>query len=409
MPFGLRNAGQTFQRFMDQVLRGLHCCFDYIDDVLIASTSEEDHKVHLRQVFQRLSEYGILINPSKCILGVSSLEFLGHHVSSEGIRPLSSKVDAVQQFPRPTTARQLREFVGLVNFYHRFVPQCAQILHPLNALLSAIRPAQQLIWTEEATTAFNDIKQALAQATLLNQPKPSAPTCIISDASDIAVGAVLQQLIGDVWCPISYFSKKLKPSETRYSTFDRELLAIYLAIKHFRHFIEGREFHVQTDHKPPHICIPARADHHSPRQIRQLDFIVQFTSDIRYIKGSENAAADSLSRVVVGAVTSNAIDFHAMALAQQSDKELSDLQAGTTSLILQAFPLPSTDATLICDTSTGNPRPYVPESFRRRIFDSLHGLAHPGVRASQKLLTTCYVWPRINADVRQWARSCLKC
>ena len=111
------------------------------------------------------------------------------------------------------------------------------------------------------------------------------------------------------------------------------------------------------------------------------------------------------------AVTSNGIDFHAMALAQQSDKELSDLQlqAGTTSLILQAFPLPSMDATLICDTSTGNPRPYVPEKFRRRVFDSLNGLAHPGVRASQKLLTTRYVWPRINADVRQWARSCLKC
>ena len=141
--------------------------------------------------------------------------------------------------------------MGLVNFYHRFVPQCAQILHPLNALLSAIRPAQQLIWTEEATTAFNDIKQALAQATLLNYPKPSAPTCIISDAFDIAVGAVLQQLIGDVWCPISYFSKKLKPSETRYSTFDRELLAIYLAISTSGISRSNRS-------QAPHICIPCR-------------------------------------------------------------------------------------------------------------------------------------------------------
>ena len=108
MPFGLRNAGQTFQRFMDQVLRGLHFCFVYIDDVLIASSFEEEHKQHLRQVFQRLSDYGILLNPPKYLFGISSLEFLGHHVSSQGIRPLDSKVDIIRNFPQPTTVRQLR-------------------------------------------------------------------------------------------------------------------------------------------------------------------------------------------------------------------------------------------------------------------------------------------------------------
>ena len=133
MPFGLRNAGQTFQRFMDQVLRGLHFCFVYIDDVLIASTSD---KQHLRQVFQCLSTHGILINPAKCLFGVKSLEFLGHHVSDQGICPLDSKVNIVREFPRPTTARQLREFVGLINFYHRFIPHCATILQPLNTLLA---------------------------------------------------------------------------------------------------------------------------------------------------------------------------------------------------------------------------------------------------------------------------------
>ena len=274
MPFGLRNAGQTFQRFMDQVLRGLHFCYVYIDNVLIASTSEEEHKDHLRQVFQRLSEYGILINPSKCLFGVSNLEFLGYHVSSEGIHPLDSKVAAIQQFPQPTTARQLREFLGLINFYHRFVPHCAWILQPLNTMLGNSRPSQQLVWTAEATAAFTEIKEALAQASLLSHPMPSAPTCIITDASDLGIGAVLQQFRNGVWHPISFFSKKLRPSETRYSTFDRELLAVYLAVKHFRHFIEGREFHIRTDHKPLTFALSAHADHHSPRQIRQLDFTV---------------------------------------------------------------------------------------------------------------------------------------
>ena len=251
MPFGLRNAAQTFQRFMDQVLRGLPFCYGYVDDLLIASTNAKEHKEHLRQVFQRLSEYGILINPTKCVFGASSLEFLGYQVSGDGIRPLDSKVEVVRQFPMPNSVRQLREFLGLINFYHRFVPRCAHTLQPLNALLSGSRgPAQQLVWTEEAVAAFTQAKEALASASLLNHPKPSAPTCIVTDASDTAVGAVLQQCIGGVWCPISYFSKKLKPPETRYSTFDRELLAVYLAIKHFQHFVEGREFHVLTDHKP---------------------------------------------------------------------------------------------------------------------------------------------------------------
>ena len=209
MPFGLRNAGQTFQRFMNQVFRGLHFCFVYIDDVLIASSSPQEHKNHLREVFQRPSEYGILINPLKCQLGVNSLDFLRHLVSSECIRPLESKVDVVQRFPNPTTARQLHKFLDLINFYHRFIPHCARISQPLNDLLATTRPSQQLAWTDEATRSFNELTDALAQATLLHHPMPSAPTCIVTDASDFAVGTVLQQFIDGIWCPISFFSKKL--------------------------------------------------------------------------------------------------------------------------------------------------------------------------------------------------------
>ena len=224
------------------------------------------------------------------------------------------------------------------------------------------------------------------------------------------MGAVLQQHIDGVWCPISFFSKKLKPSETRYSTFDRELLAVYLSIKHFRHFVEGREFHVRTDHKPLTFALGAHGDHHSPRQIRHLEFISQFTSDLRHVKGCENAAADALSRISVNAISPvSTIDFQAMALAQQSDQEFHHLQSSNTSLSLEPVQLPASDTTLICDTSTGTPRPYVPESFRRGVFDALHKMSHPGIRATQKLITARYVWPRINADVRLWTRACLQC
>ena len=238
MPFGLRNAAQTFQRFIDQVLRGLPYCYAYIDDLLIASSNPSKHKEHLRTVLQRLSDYGIIINPSKSVLGVAQLDFLGHRVDACGIAPLEEKVRVIREFPKPTTQRKLREFLGLINFYHRFLPNCAATLDPLNQLLK-IPPEskKELIWSDESTAAFNDIKQALANASLLTHPKLNAPTSIMSDASDKAVGAVLQQLIGSEWRPISYFSRKLRPPETRYSTFDRELLAVYLAIKHFRHFV----------------------------------------------------------------------------------------------------------------------------------------------------------------------------
>ena len=227
----------------------------------------------------------------------------------------------------------------------------------------------------------------------------------MTDASDTAVGAILQQEVDGIFHPISYFSRKLKPAETLYSTFDRELLAVYLAIRHFRHFVEGREFHIRTDHKPLIYARNARPDRH-PRQIRHLDFIAQFTSDIRFVKGAENTAADALSRISINATQGLRfpIDFEAMALAQRSDLDLQQLQASGTALDLRTVLIPSSTTPLTCDMSTGNPRPFVPESFRRIIFNSLHQLSHPEIRATQKLITARYVWPGINSDIHQWSR-----
>ena len=407
MPFGLRNSAQTFQRFIDQVLRGLDCSYAYIDDVLIASSSEEEHYHHLRAVLQRLSEYGIIVNPAKCVFGVSELEFLGHRVSSKGVQPLPEKVEVINSFPRPDSQRKLREFLGLINFYHRFLPQGATILQPLNDLLAepASKGYKDLVWTDEAVTAFNAAKQALAEATLLTHPSPTAPTNIATDASNVAVGGVLQQFIDDEWRPLAYFSKKLKPAETRYSTYDRELLAVYLTIKHFRYALEGRQFHVLTDHKPLTYSLSSKPDKHTPRQIRHLDFIAQFTSDIRHVAGQENQAADALSRIEV-VREYPAIDFERMAVAQRGDPDTIKL---SNSLQLKEIPIPGSTTTLICDTSTKTPRPVVPHIFRRIVFNSLHSLSHPSVRATQRLLTSRYVWPNINKDVRKWAQSCTEC
>lgn len=160
-----------------------------------------------------------------------------------------------------------------------------------------------LPWTQTHTEAFTQIKEALARASMLYHPKPDAPTCIMADASDKAVGAVLQQRSEEDWFPISYFSRKLTPAETHYSAFDRKLLAIYLAIRHFRHFVEGRQFHVLTDHKPLAYALSSDSAGYTPRQVHHLDYISQFTSDIRHVKGVHNAAADAHRGLFFGGQT----------------------------------------------------------------------------------------------------------
>ncbi|BHF77518.1 hypothetical protein SprV_0602062500 [Sparganum proliferum] len=406
MPFGLRNAAQTFQRFIDHILRGLPFVYAYIDDLLVASRNEEEHKEHLALVFDHLDKFGVVINPSKCVLGVSSLEFLGHQVDSEGLRPLSSKVDAVRNFPPPTSKRQLQRFLGMVNFYRRFLPNCADHMLPLTNMLSG--PKGPLKLTGEALTAFERIKNSLADATLLTHPAPEAQLSLMLDASTVAVGAVLKQHLAGSTQPLAFFSKKLLPAETRYSNFGRELLAIYLAVKHFRHLLEGREFTIFTDHKPLTFAIHSRSDKLSPRQIRHLDYISQFTSDIRHIDGSRNEVADALSRPSIAHLQlSPGIDLAEMAAEQRRvgspcDEDVSGLQ-------LQELPLTTGNGTTLCDVSTPSHRPFVPPSLRRKFFSSLHNRSHPGSQATDKLVSDRFVWPGMHKDLKAWTRACLGC
>ena len=235
-PFGLRNSGQTFKRFIDHVTRGLDFVFVYLDDLLVTSPDHSTHKKHLKKLFARLAEYGIIIGLKKCQFGTTELSFLGHHVCSEGISPLPSAVDSIVNFAKPEKQRALRRYLGMVNYYHRFIPHCAAKLTPLNNLLTAANEGHtrlspksnfDLKWNESAESAFSESEEILANGTLLVHPDPSAPFNITCDTSDFAVGGVLQQYIDNVWQPLSFFSKKLNPAETRYSAFDRELLAVY--------------------------------------------------------------------------------------------------------------------------------------------------------------------------------------
>ena len=205
-PFGLRNSDQTFQRFLNHVTRGLDFVFVYLDDLLLTNVDHRTHKKHLKILFTRLAEYGIIIGPEKCQFGTTELSFLGHHVCPEGISPLPSAVDAIVNFIKLEKQWALRRYFGMVNYYHRY-----NSLSPLSNF--------DLNWNESANVAFLESKQILANATLLVHPSPSAQFNITCDGSDFAVGGVLQQCVDNVWQPLSFFNKKLSPAETRYSSF----------------------------------------------------------------------------------------------------------------------------------------------------------------------------------------------
>ena len=406
MPFGLKNAAQAFQRLMDTVCQGLDFAFVYIDDILVASRDIKTHKEHLRLLFQRLQEYGLVINVSKSQFGRDTIDFLGHCITHAGIMPLPDKVDAITRFKQPVTVKGLQEFVGMANFYRRFIPAAARMMLPLFEALTG-KP-KTLVWDETMVKAFHDTKKALAEATLLTHPRHDAPISLTTDASDQAVGAVLQQFVNGSWEPLAFFSKKLRPPEKKYSAFDRELLALYLGVRHFRYFLEGQQFTAYTDHKPLTFCMSKTAEPWSSRQQRQLSYISEYTTDIRHVQGKDNSVADTLSRATIDDVQLG-IDYGAMATAQQQDAEVQAYRTSTSSFQLEDIPFGTQGVTLLCDTSTGHARPIVPASWRRRVFDTIHRLSHPSVRTTRKLIASRFVWSGLQKQVGIWAKQCIPC
>ena len=224
------------------------------------------------------------------------------------------------------------------------------------------------------------------------------------DASDIAMGGQIEQKIGGRFVPIAFFSKKLSTAEKKYSAFDRELLAIYSSIKHFRHYVEGRQFTVWTDHKPLCFAMASLAER-SPRQSRHLSYIAEFTTDIQHIQGIKNEVADALSRICS---ISEVIDYEELAAEQATCPQLRAM-AQDLSVTLDVTEVEINGHKILCDISTGRSRPLVPQSLRRRVFDLYHQLSHPGPRPTQRAILKGFVWQRLKTDVVLWCKECEAC
>ena len=298
MPFGIKNAAQAFQRLIHDVLAGLDFVYVYLDDILIFSASEIVHRQHVEIVLERLQQAGLQINPGKCVFAKPQVEFLGHQISSSGIEPAYNGhlVKDILKFPSPTTPKETQRFLGMCNFYRRFMPRAAAVMAPMYVATKWSAAEFKRNWNKVEDKSFSETKALLASTGTLAHPSASAETCVATDASELAMGGVLQQRTASGWRPLAYFSQNLSSAQRKYSTFDRELLAVATCIKKFCWFLEARPFHVITDHLPLTTALSRKSDHRLARQSRALENVAQYTSDIRYVQGQDNVVADALSR-----------------------------------------------------------------------------------------------------------------
>ena len=298
MPFGLTNSPAVFQALVNDVLRDMVDLFIYVylDDILIFSSSLQEHVQHVRRVLLRLLENGLFVKAEKCVFHAQSVSFLGHIISTEGVRMDPEKVKAVVNWPSPESRKALQRFLGFANFYRRFIRNFSQLAAPLTALTS---PSLTFRWSDAAEAAFAKLKSCFVSAPILVTPDRSRQFIVEVDASEVGVGAVLSQRAssdGKVH-PCAYYSHRLSPAEVNYDIGNRELLAVKLALEEWRHWLEGSgvPFIVWTDHK--NLEYIRTAKRLNSRQARWALFFGRFDFTLSYRPGSKNIKPDALSRL----------------------------------------------------------------------------------------------------------------
>ncbi|CAI7854072.1 unnamed protein product, partial [Closterium sp. NIES-54] len=354
LPFGLTNAPATFMGLMNDIFRPFLDRFVivFLDDILIFSTSLEEHAQHLRIVLDTLCHHRLYAKLSKCTFARSSIGFLDHVISSKGIAMDPAKVQCLADWPAPRTVAELQSFIGLAKYYRKFVFKFSHICAPLTDLF---REGATFQWGRPQQTAFNSIKSALTSAPVLTVADPSRPYFIWTDASDVAVGAILCQDHGHGMQPLAFESRKLQPAERNYATHDRELLAIVHAIKTWRCYVELQPVTVYTDHRPlQHLKTQPVL---SRRQARWVEFLEQFVPSLQiiYRPGKLNPADIFVTKTI----------------CVPADCSLRQL-------LLSEYH----------DTVTRS---------------------HFGVEKTYARLSNDYHWPRMHADVRDFIRSCPTC
>ena len=435
LPFGVASAPAIFQRLMDTILRGVPHVICYLDDLLITGVDEEDHLHNLEQVLKLFTEHGLRLKKEKCIFLAKSVEYLGHQISKEGIQALPSKVDAIAQAPEPKNVQELRSFLGLLNYYGKFIKNLSSILYPINQLLQA---SHKWEWTQECQEAFTEAKKQLTSSDVLTHYDPDLPINMAADASAYGIGAVISHVLPDgAERPICFASRTLTTSEQNYAQLEKEALALVFGTKKFHQYLYGRKFTLITDHKPltaifgPKKGIPSLA---AARLQRWAIFLSGYDYNIQFKPTQAHSNADALSR---------------LPLPVQDSYETADINAIHTFNVAQIEALPVTsqqvqtatrrDPTLskvLKYVKSGWPQKVTPDLqpyFNRRleigiesgclmwgirtiIPQNLHAKTlralhenHPGMSRMKAIARSYVWWSGLDKDIENQAKACLSC
>ncbi|KAD4888403.1 hypothetical protein E3N88_20476 [Mikania micrantha] len=416
MPFGLTNAPSTFQSIMNELFRPFLRRFIlvFFDDILIFSSSMEQHVGHLDTALQRLHDHQFFIKLSKCCFGQHKVNFLGHVINGDGVQVENEKVMAVQEWPIPINVKQARGFLGLTGYYRRFVRNYGIIARPLTVLTKK----DGFLWSPEAFAAFKALKSALTTAPVLRLPDFSQQFVVECDASSLGVGAILSQQDH----PIAYFSKGFSPStkfksaydreQWRSSATDRELLALVLAVQKWNHYLIGRHFLIRTDHYTLKFLLEQRIT--TTEQQRLLLKLMPYDFSITHKAGRENRGADALSRrPACGSL---------LTLTMPVCVEVDEIRRGLhidayTSNLLQKLstnPDDLIDFTLVDGLLFFRNRLVIPDvaDLRLRLLHAAHDSpvgGHGGFLKTSKRLSLQYFWPQMTKDIRLYVQRCLIC
>jgi len=295
MPFGLVNAPATFCRLMRKVLKGMDNADSFVDDILLFTHTWEEHLSVLRELLTRLRSAQLTARPSKCSIGYTNIECLGHVISENTkLKPHPDKLEAVKNAPRPKTKKQLRSFLGLVGFYRKFVPNFAAVAVPLTDLTKKGLP-NSISWGTSQEKAFNTLKGMLVRSPILKLPELDEPFVLRTDASDVGLGAILLQEQDGDQLPVAYASRKLLPREQNYAVIEKECLAVVWGINKFHRYLFGKQFVLETDHQP--LIYLNKAKVANARLMRWALQLQPYRFRIEAIRGRDNVGADYLSRL----------------------------------------------------------------------------------------------------------------
>ncbi|GJX43068.1 putative nucleotidyltransferase, ribonuclease H [Tanacetum coccineum] len=403
MPFGLTNAPATFCTLMNKLFHPFLDKFVvvYLDDIVVYSHTLEEHVLHLKQVFQVLRDNELYVKLEKCSFAQDEVEFLGHKIKDGGLMMDGAKIKAIQDWEPPTKVTELRSFLGLVNYYRRFIMGYSAIASPLTDLL---KKNKAWIWDEECQAAFESLKKAVMEEPVLRLPDVTMPFELHTDASDFAIGGVLMQ----DGHPIAFESRKLNETERKYTVQEKEMTAVVHCLRIWRHYLLGSRFVIKTDNIATSYFQTQKKL--SPKQARWQDFLAEFDYQLEYKPGKANVVADALSRKAEFAAITQAQFF-----LQDRIKEGLEHDPLAKKIIALAKDGRTRRFWLKGDMLfTKGDRLYVPKwgDLRRAILKECHDskwAGHPGITRTLALVEGTYYWPRMGDDVETFVRTCLIC